>query len=104
MIILNLDIFWNLDLEYPKELHDAHNAYPLAPELVKIKGDMLSSKNENDNSNHKTIHDEQPENKVISNDKTTNIIHERSLTEYLDKGKTINTDYQLFQLVSNKLG
>ena len=25
-----------VDLEYPKELHDLHNDYPLAPELVKI--------------------------------------------------------------------
>ena len=25
-----------VDLEYPKELHDSHNEYPLAPERVKI--------------------------------------------------------------------
>ena len=25
------------DLEYPKELHDKHNNYPMAPEKVKVK-------------------------------------------------------------------
>ena len=26
-----------VDLEYPKELHDLHNDYPLAPEILKVK-------------------------------------------------------------------
>ena len=31
-----------VDLEYPKELHDIHNDYPIAPEKVKVSRDMLS--------------------------------------------------------------
>ena len=31
-----------MDLEYPEELHDLHDAYPLAPEHVEIKEEMLS--------------------------------------------------------------
>ena len=31
-----------VDLEYPSELHDLHNDYPLAPEKLKISQDMLS--------------------------------------------------------------
>ena len=31
-----------VDLEYPKELHDLHNDYPLGPEKVKVTNDMLS--------------------------------------------------------------
>ena len=27
-----------VDLEYPKELHDTHNDYPLAPESVTVNG------------------------------------------------------------------
>ena len=32
-----------VDLEYPKELHDLHNEYPIAPEKVKVSNDMLSA-------------------------------------------------------------
>ena len=31
-----------MDLEYPKEVHDKHNLYPLAPEHVQVTDDMLS--------------------------------------------------------------
>jgi hypothetical protein len=31
-----------VDMEYPSELHDLHNGYPLAPESMKIKPEMLS--------------------------------------------------------------
>ena len=30
------------DLEYPNELHELHNDYPLAPEKVAVSSDMLS--------------------------------------------------------------
>ena len=31
-----------VDLEYPKELHELHNDYPLAPEKLAVSSDMLS--------------------------------------------------------------
>ena len=32
-----------VDLEYPDELHDLHNDYPLASEKLEISSDMLSN-------------------------------------------------------------
>ena len=34
--------FVKVDLEYPKELHDLHNDYPLAPKRKLVSSDMLS--------------------------------------------------------------
>ena len=31
-----------VNLQYPTELHDLHNDYPLAPEKIEISSDMLS--------------------------------------------------------------
>ena len=34
--------FLEVDLEYPNELHEFHNDYPLAPEKLVVSSDMLS--------------------------------------------------------------
>ena len=34
--------FLEVELEYPDELHELHNDYPLAPEKLAVTNDMLS--------------------------------------------------------------
>ena len=34
--------FFEVGLEYPDELHELHNDYPLAPEKLSVSSDMLS--------------------------------------------------------------
>ena len=38
----NLGSIWKVDIEYPEELHDSHNDYPLAPEKMMVKNKFLS--------------------------------------------------------------
>ena len=36
--------YWlEVDLEYPDELHELHNDYPLAPKKLAVSSDMLSN-------------------------------------------------------------
>jgi hypothetical protein len=35
-------VLLTVDIEYPKEIHDLHNEYPLCPEKIIIKDSMLS--------------------------------------------------------------
>ena len=38
----SIGLMFEVDLEYPKELHKQHDTYPLAPEHITIREDMLS--------------------------------------------------------------
>ena len=62
----NYSCIFEVDLEYPKELHDLHNDYPLAPEQIEM------NKVE----------------KLIPNlrDKEKHVLHHKNLKQYLDLG------------------
>ena len=86
-----------VDLEYPQELHDLHNDYPLGPEKIKVDKDMLSDycKKIADKFNissglvHKLI--------PTLNDKEKYILHYRNLQLYLSLGLKLKKIHRVLQ-------
>ena len=81
--------FLEVDLEYPDELHDLPNDYPLAPEKLAVTNDMLSKycKKIDDKYNIK-VGDAK---KLIPNlgNKTKYVLHYRNLQLYLSFGMKV---------------
>ena len=78
-----MDYILEVDVEYPKELHDLHNDYPLAPEVKNVKANMLSDKQV---EIHKQINgskepkDEKTKKLLLNlNDKNKYVVHIRTL-------------------------
>ncbi|XP_033761654.1 uncharacterized protein LOC117343421 [Pecten maximus] len=84
-----------VDLEYPSDLHDLHNDYPLAPERIQVTADMLSpyaSKLLEDlelkgTSTRKLVPNLNP--------KTKYILHYRNLKQYLSLGMKLTKVHQV---------
>ena len=72
-----------VDLEYPRELHDEHNAYPLAPERIVVQKDWMSE------YQHGLLGVASAEvEKLVPNlrDKNHYVLHYRNLQLYLELG------------------
>ena len=86
-----------VDLEYPDELHDLHNDYPLAPEKVKVERDMLSTYckeiankfNMSSGLVHKLI-------PTLGN-KEKYVLHYRNLQLYLDLGMKLKKIHRVLE-------
>ena len=75
-----------VDLEYPDELHELHNHYPLAPEKLTVSSDMLSNYCKKIAGKYKIkVVDVK---KLIPNlgNKTNYVFHYRNLQLYLSLG------------------
>ena len=86
-----------VDLEYPQELHDLHNDYPLGPEKVKVKEDMMSDycKKIQKKFNISTglVHKLIP---TLSN-KEKYVLHYRNLQLYLNLGLKLNKVHRVLE-------
>ena len=89
--------FLEVDLEYPKELHDLHSDYPLAPEKMLISHEMLSPYQQQlkENLGYKPARVE----KLVPNlwNKEKYIIHYRNLKFYLAQGLKLQKIHRVLQ-------
>ena len=72
-----------IDLEYPSELHDLHNDYPLAPEKLEITQIMLSKYCLSIANKYQIKFDEV--NKLVPNlgNKSKYVVHYRNLVVFV---------------------
>ena len=87
--------FLEVDLEYPKELHEAHNDYPLAPERLAVKKKWLSEYQTDLLENNSMINTEQ----LVPNlmDKEKYVIHHKNLQLYLSLGMKLKKIHRVLE-------
>ena len=90
-------VILEVDLEYPEELHDLHNDYPLAPEKILITDDMLSKYckdlKDSENISSGRVH------KLVPNlrNKEKYVLHYRNLQLYLSLGMKLTKIHRVLE-------
>ena len=84
-----------VDLEYPAELHESHNDYPLAPERLKVKKKWLFGYQANLLEDDNILNTE----KLVPNlmDKTKYVLHYRNLQLYLSLGMKLKKIHRILE-------
>ena len=86
-----------MDLEYPQELHNSHNDYPVAPEKVKVSKNMLSKYCKKIAEKYNISIGQV--NKLIPtlNNKEKYVLHYRNLQLYLDLGLNLTKVHRVLE-------
>ena len=90
-------VILEVDLEYPEELHDLHNDYPLAPEKILVSDDMLSpyckGLKDSENISSSRVH------KLVPNLKCKEkyVLHYRNLQLYLSLGMKLKKVHRVLE-------
>ena len=88
---------YEVDLEYPEDLHDLHNDYPCAPEKLKVTDDMLSDYCREIKEKFKISSGNV--NKLINTlcDKKNYVLHEENLKLYLSLGLKLKKIHRVLE-------
>lgn len=88
---------FQVDLEYPKELHDSHNDYPLASEKMQVTDEMLSDYSRSLKAKLGGSSSEVEKLILNLNNKTKYTVHYRNLKLYLQLGLKVSKVYKILQ-------
>ena len=86
-----------VDLEYPEELHDLHNDYPIAPEKVKVSNGMLSEYCKKIADKYNISIGLVSKLVPMLGDKKEYVLHYRNLQLYLDLGLKIKKVHRVLK-------
>ena len=87
---------FEVDLEYPEHLHDLHDAYPLAPEKIKIKEEYLSEY-QKELGRGCGVKFGAEKLCVTLNDKERYTLHYRNLKQYLELGMKLKKVHKVLK-------
>ena len=88
---------YEVDLEYPEELHHLHNDYPLTPEKLCVRDDMLSDYCRDIKYKFKISNGRVHKLIPTLNDKERYVLHEKNLELYLSLGLRLKRVHRVLQ-------
>ena len=91
-----------VDLEYPKELHDLHNCLPVAPERMNVSSEMYSSY-QTHLAEQLKVKDTKVEKLVPNlNDKKNYVVHSKNLEYYIKLGLKVKKIHKVLKMKQSK--
>ena len=94
--------FVECDLDYPDELHDAHNEYPLAPERIVVEDHLLSEEQGELREQYEISHTATA--KLVPNffPKKRQLLHYRNLRYYLEHGLVLTKVHRVIRFLQRR--